>query len=300
MGAGGVGHSEPQVTGPHPPDSCSPTDRAALGGRGRSWPQKGPQWEMFSPGTGVSGELLDGPGVPTLSELTSEELRAAGGCGRGQKEEVGVCRYVTAHRLGMLMGSVPLAVMTCPETLVTVPQPSCRCRAGLVGFCLPFFHTRGKWSRYAMKTGHTRDAHGAEGGVRTPGGTSHHLGNPLPTKLCRGVNFQPTPQRPQSPFWKDTGSLQGAARQTPQKNKQGPRANPVDHRPVAVSPRALPWEAPRPPNWAGLFRPQGWERPGGGPEAPRGAKHRVSVKAPTWTESPETPSLHGDPGSCQE
>lgn len=38
----------------------------------------------------------------------------------------------------------------------------------------------------------------------------------------------------------------------------------------------------------------------GGPEAPRGAKHRVLVKAPTWTESPETLSLHGDPGPSQE
>lgn len=52
---------------------------------------------------------------------------------------------------------------------------------------------------------HTWDFHGAEGGVRTPVGTTHPLVNPLSIKLHRGVNFKPTTQRPQSPFWKDAG-----------------------------------------------------------------------------------------------
>lgn len=98
------------------------------------------------------------------------------------------------------------------------------------------------------------DTHGAEGGVRTPVGTTHPLVNPLSIKLHRGVNFKPTPQLPQSPFWKDAGIFtRNSQGKHHRKIKHESSANPGDHRPVAMSPGALPGEAPRPPSWAGLF-----------------------------------------------
>lgn len=79
-----MGPSEAQVTGPQPPDSSSPTDRAALGVRGRFWPRKGFQWEMLSPGTGFSAELLElGRGCPHFPNQPQRNSGLAAGCSRG-------------------------------------------------------------------------------------------------------------------------------------------------------------------------------------------------------------------------
>ena len=154
----------------------------------------------------------------------------------------------------------------------------------------------------AMKTGHTRDIHTVEGGVRTPVGNipspwkPSPWGSLCPRNLTEGSTSSQRPsQLRQSPFWKETGIFTKHSKHcrkvnTAQAQHCGPKTS-------AMRPR----EAPRPPHRAGLFGSQGWERPAGVPEAPREAKCGVSGNGTnTDHRCSETPSLRGDPGPRQE
>lgn len=162
--------------------------------------------------------------------------------------------------------SFPLAV----SVLLTAPQSSRGCRTGRVGFCFSVFKTEANTLCHENRTDvgqPQRWGRGANASGKHPITLETlSLGVPLAQKPHQG---SASSQLLQSPLHKETGnaSLSGRA------NTAG-RSTLLRPSPVAQRPQG----APRPPCWAGPFGPQGRERPAGGPEAPRGAKGRVSGK----------------------